>query len=74
MAILSDSEFMINFRHKWKLTQIDAAKELGVSISTISRIECNKRKLSLKMRKKLNDYEDTQNKKLFLADSIDEMF
>ena len=44
MAILSDSEFMINFRHKWKLTQIDAAKELGVSISTISRIECNKRK------------------------------
>ena len=70
MAILSDSEFMINFRHKWKLTQIDAAKELGVSISTISRIECNKRKLSLKMRKKLNDYEDTQNKKLFLADSI----
>ena len=74
MAILSDSEFMINFRHKWKLTQIDAAKELGVSISTISRIECNKRNLSLKMRKKLNDYEDTQNKKLFLADSIDEMF
>ena len=74
MTVLSDSEFMTSFRHKWKLTQVETAKELGVSISTISRIECNKRKLSLKMLKKINDYEDMQNKKLFLSDSIDEMF